>query len=190
MNTTELVRAESGTPQLWLDVPKGQSFDEWQATGERLRQTERVLNWHIGDWWAAGSHRYGERAKVAAEGIFGKDFGTLMNAASVCRAFETSRRREALPWTAHVEVASLPTADADALLSRAETEGLTTRELRIEAMKRKVALGLFKPRDEVDDDPSYRSLKAIAAAWNRADHEARETFADMVAEANLGVIEV
>jgi hypothetical protein len=39
-----------------------------------------------------------------------------MNAAGVCRAFETSRRREDLSFQHHAEVASLAPAEADALL--------------------------------------------------------------------------
>jgi hypothetical protein len=39
-----------------------------------------------------------------------------MNAASVCRKFETSRRRDNLSFNHHSEVAALPPAEADALL--------------------------------------------------------------------------
>ena len=169
--------------RLSLDMPKSQSFEDWCAIGERLNQTERVLNWWIGDWWAAGTHRHGERAKAAAEGIFGKDFGTLMNAASVCRAFETSRRREQLSWTHHAEVAALPTAEADALLDRAEQERLSTRDLRVETIKRKVALGLFTPRDEIDDDPEYRQLQDIARRWNRSRVSVRQQWFELAQEA-------
>lgn len=176
-------------PGLSLDIPKNQTFDQWVEMGRSLAEGQRVINWWIGDWWAAGSHRYGERAKAAAEGIFGREFGSLANAASVCRSFESSRRREALTFTHHLEVAALPPKEADALLDKAEKANLSTRDLRVEAMKRKVALGLFKPRDEIDDDPEYTALKAIAAAWNRAPVGARETFAELVAEANLGVID-
>jgi hypothetical protein len=40
-----------------------------------------------------------------------------MNAAGVCRAFETSRRREDLSFQHHAEVAALPPDEADALLA-------------------------------------------------------------------------
>lgn len=175
---------------LALNLPKTMSFDDWSALGLKLASTQRVLNWWIGDWWAAGHHRYGERARVAAEGIFGREFQTLMNAASVCRAFETSRRREALSYTHHAEVAALPTDRADALLDKAQAENLSARDMRRAAMVAKLDLGIIRPRDEVDDDPVYTALKQIAASWNRAPKEAREQFADMVAEAELGVIEV
>lgn len=176
-------------PALGLQIPKGQTFDEWVEMGRSLADGQRVVNWWIGDWWAAGSHRYGERAKVAAEGIFGLSYKSLATYASVCRSFEPSRRLEHLDFGHHQEVASLPPTEADALLTRASRDALSVRDLRVEAMKRKVALGLFKPRDEIDDDPEYTALKAIAAAWNRAPAGARQTFAELVAESDLGVID-
>lgn len=175
---------------LALDLPKTMAFEDWVDLGRKLADGQRVVNWWIGDWWATGSHRYGERAKVAAEQIFGREFQTLMNLASVCRSFEPSRRREVLSFTHHLEVAALPPEDADKLLDRAEKEDLSTRQLRVEAMHRKVALGLFKPRDEGDPDPDYTALKGIAAAWNRAPTASRQSFLELAAEADLGVIEV
>jgi hypothetical protein len=128
-----LVPVEETTP-LALDLPDGQSFEEWSETGRNLASAHKVLNWWIGDWWAAGSHRYGERARLAAEGIFGREFGGLMNLASVSRAFPTSRRREGLSFSHHQEVAGLPPVQADRLLDRAEREGWSTRDLRAEAI--------------------------------------------------------
>lgn len=195
MNAVMTIEQSGATP-LALDLPKGQPFEDWLELGERLCKTERVLNWWIGDWWAAGHHRYGERAKVAAEGLFGKEFGSLMNAASVCRAFETSRRREALSWSHHVEVASLPTDEADALLDRARDEGLSHRNLRVEAMKRKVALGLIKPRYEADPDPEYDGHVNIGRSYNREPLSSRILHAQaleengairIVDEAKLGI---
>ena len=122
--------AATERPPLSLELPEGLSFQEWEALGERLGRWQHSLNWHIGDWWAFGDHRYGERAKHAAEKIFGKEFGTIANLASVCRAFTTSRRHEDLTFTHHQEVAALEPAQADALLDRAEREQLSTRALR------------------------------------------------------------
>lgn len=177
-----------GKPALALEIPKGQTFDEWEQVGRDLAEGQRVINWWIGDWWAAGSHRYGARAKVAAEGIFGREFGSLANAASVCRSFESSRRREALTFTHHLEVAALPPKEADALLDKAEKDGLSTRNLRVEAMKRKVALGLFKPPERTDPDPAYDALMEGVRWWNRQNAETRLEFYDLATEAQGGVI--
>ena len=79
---------------------------------------------------AFGTHRYGDRAKAAAKGIFGRSFGGLMNCGSVARAFETSRRREVLSFAHHQEVAALPPPEDDELLDTAEAENWLTRQLR------------------------------------------------------------
>jgi hypothetical protein len=75
--------------------------------------------WHSVD----GEQRYGERkAIVDAEEREGPAYQTCRNAASICRAFplESSRRRELLTFNHHVEVASLPSDEADALLDWCE----------------------------------------------------------------------
>jgi hypothetical protein len=59
-------------------------------------------------------------AIVEREDWDGPKFQTCANAASVARAFETSRRREVLSFKHHAEVASLPPAEADELLDWAE----------------------------------------------------------------------
>jgi hypothetical protein len=65
--------------------------------------------------------RGGQRkAVVEADDWEGPEFGVCANAASICRAFETSRRREHLTFKHHAEVASLPAPEADALLDWAE----------------------------------------------------------------------
>lgn len=113
-----------------LPLPANMPFDEWRDLGVWLCTASKALNWHIGDWWAFGGHAYGERAKVAAEGIFGLAFQTLRNAGAVCRAIETSRRRDSLSFSHHAEVAALDPPDADALLDMAEAEGWSKSRLR------------------------------------------------------------
>lgn len=115
---------------LALELPESTSFDEWVSIGRRLCIGHKSLNWHIGDWWAFGDHRYGERANAAAEGIFGREFESLRNLGVVARAFETSRRRDTLTFTHHQEVAALPDPEADELLDRAAVNNWSTRDLR------------------------------------------------------------
>lgn len=176
-----------GKPGMALDIPKNQTFDQWVEMGRSLCEGQRVVNWWIGDWWAAGNHRYGERAKAAAEGIFGLEFKTLANAASVCRAFETSRRREHLSFSHHAEVASLPPEEADALLDKAESGQLSRGTIRGAAITRKTELGLYVPR--VDDDAEHTELVDIARRWNRARRSVREEFLELANEAGLGEID-
>ena len=46
-----------------------------------------------------------------------------------------------------------------------------------------------KPQSLNDDDPEYKQLVALARAWNRACKSVRNEFAQMVNEANTGVID-
>jgi hypothetical protein len=53
--------------------------------------------WWLGDWWALGESRYGERkAIVEAEDWEGPAYQTCRNAASIATAFEMSRRQPML----------------------------------------------------------------------------------------------
>lgn len=113
-----------------LSLPESLTFEQWEEIGGELANRARKLNWWIGDWWAAGHHRYGERARLAARGLFGKEFKTLANIASVCRAFEPSRRREHLSWSHHAEAAALSPAAADMLLDLAERDRLSKAQVR------------------------------------------------------------
>jgi hypothetical protein len=184
----ELVLVDPSKPALALDIPKGQSFDEWVELGRRLCETDRRIQWWIGDWWAAGSHRYGERAAAAAEGIFGREFQTLRNAASVARSFETSRRRDALSFHHHETVASLPPKEADKLLDAAEAQNMPVRNLRIAAMKVKVSLGMFPERDVAEPDPGYNGFMNVGRSWNRERQASRVLFVESLEE--MGAIEI
>ena len=113
-----------------LSLPESLTFEQWEEIGAELANRARKLNWWIGDWWAAGHHRYGERARLAARGLFGKEFKTLANIATVCRAFEPARRREHLSWSHHAEAAALSPNAADMLLDLAERDRLSKAQVR------------------------------------------------------------
>ena len=115
-----------------LTFPAELTEKDWQEVGQELGRAGGMLQWWIGDWWVYGEHRYGDRkALVEADDWEGPSFQTCMNCATVIRAFmETSRRREVLPYSHHVEVAALPPVEADLLLDEAEANGLTIRALR------------------------------------------------------------
>lgn len=174
-------------PALSLELKAGLVFEDWHKLGRKLANGSRLLNWWIGDWWASGQHLYGERARLAAEGIFGKEFHTIMNAASICRSFHVSRRREALSFSHHAEVAGLSPEDADGLLDKAESEKLSTRELRRQVIRHRVMTGQIAVIE--NDDPEHTELLRIAQAWNRASTEARRTFLELANESSLKVID-
>lgn len=98
-------------------LPANLDFDEWLASGQLLARMEGSLQWWLGDWWSYDGHDYGERAQTADD--LDLNFGTLANYGSVARSIETSRRREVLSFTHHVEVAGLPVEEQEFWLDRA-----------------------------------------------------------------------
>lgn len=130
-----------------LTMPGELVATEWATVGARLAQATSAQLWWWGDWWAFGEHRYGDRsAVVLGHNWSGPRRQNLMDLASVCRAFETSRRREALSFQHHREVAALPAEEADVLLDWAEEAATllgkphSTRELRDERYRRELQL--------------------------------------------------
>lgn len=188
---TNIASIETLLPQsgsLSLSLPEGLPFDRWQDLGRELAAREKVLNWWIGDWWAFGEHRYGERAETCAKDLFPQSFGTLRNIGSVARAFPaTSRQHDVLSFTHHQEVAPLARQSPDAaeeLLDRAEREHMTVSQVRAAV---RIAQG--RTADEVlaarEEDPDHYALLTIARAWNRAPIAARQSFLDLANEARL-----
>lgn len=105
------------------------TFEEWQTAGEFLRQCEGAVHWWIGDWLNYGERRYGEMYAQAIEAT-GYNYGTLANDKWVASQIEFSRRRENLPFSHHAEVAPLSPKEQDEFLAIAETEQLSSRDLR------------------------------------------------------------
>jgi hypothetical protein len=91
----------------------------------------RHVGWWIGDWLRYGNAVYGERYSRASK-VTGYDTQTLMNMVYVASQVDVSRRREALSWSHHAEVAALAEDDQQRWLSRAEAERLSVRDLREE----------------------------------------------------------
>ena len=114
-----------------LVFPPDFAIDDWAALGAKLAAFGQGIQWWIGDWWHYGFHEYGERkAKLKAREAFGYSFGTLMNWGSVAGKVEASRRREALSFSHHVEVAPLPAEEQEKWLNDAERGKLSIKQLR------------------------------------------------------------
>jgi hypothetical protein len=112
-------------------LPPDLDLERWHAIGTNLSCFGRAIPWWVGDWWAFGEHRYGARREMTEDpGWQGPAYRTCANSAAVCRAFEISRRREALSFSHHEAVAALPTAEQDRLLDLAEREGWSRQRLR------------------------------------------------------------
>jgi hypothetical protein len=74
------------------------------AGGALLGKIERSVSWWLGDWWAFGEARYGERkAIVEAEDWEGPVYQTCRDPAWVASRFELSRRKDNLTFKHHAE---------------------------------------------------------------------------------------
>lgn len=147
--------------QIMLELPEDLRIEDWQALGRKLCGMEQRVQWWLGDWWAFGENHYGSRAKLVADGIFGKAYQTLANCATVARKFEPSRRREALPFSLHVEVAKLTAEDADSILTRATEGGWSVRETRSEVLRHQLGLPAAPAPAPLPCEPYTASRAAI-----------------------------
>ena len=143
-----------------LQLPEDLSFEDWGGIGTTLGAVEGSVMWWLGDWWAFGEHRYGDRRAAIAD--IGVNFQTAMDAGWVARRFETSRRREVLPWTFHKEVAALDADVADRLLDEAASEGLSRNGLR-----ERVRMSKLPPR-YTDEGCTVSDLHALIKAGQKS----------------------
>lgn len=133
-----------------LQLRESLTESEWLEMGEKLSLVERGHSWWIGDWWVFGESRYGaRRALTDSPDWKGPKFQTCMNAASVCRAFETSRRREVLSFKHHALVAPLSTREAEDLLDLSVAANLSSVDLKAEISRRRVVAGMPAVTDAV-----------------------------------------
>lgn len=186
MNAVSMIEFEAvdlpASSSLSLTLPASLSFDAWQTIGRELAAREKVLNWWIGDWWAFGEHRYGERAKLAAEGLFPQSFGRLMVIGSVARAFPETLRQQQVDFTHHQEAAPLARQSAEAahmLLERASREKMSAAQVRaaVRVIQGRPISEALAARDE---DPEHYDLMTTARAWNRGCLEHRVEFFEIL----------
>jgi hypothetical protein len=102
---------------------------DWLEHGRRFGALGRGVAWWIGDWLVYGNARYGERYARAARAT-GYEPQSLMNMVYVASRFPPARRRAALSWSHHAEVAALRPEDQDRWLDLAEQERISVRSLR------------------------------------------------------------
>jgi N6-adenosine-specific RNA methylase IME4 len=149
---TDLVRQADvvlpGTAsEVGLQLPEDLSFEDWEATGDVLRQINKACLWWWGDWLNFGEQApYGEKYSQALE-TTDWDYQTLKGAAWVSQRIPMVRRRTILSHSHHKEVAALKPDEQDAWLHRAEEDSLNVHELRraIRRAQRPVTNGLPIP---------------------------------------------
>jgi hypothetical protein len=112
-----------------LVFPRRLSFDQWVRIGRELSVVCSSAAWCLGDWLVFGERAYAGRYREAIEQT-SLDYQTLRNYAWVTKRFALSRRRDALSFGHHAEVAALPEPEQDFWLRKAEEHGWPVKELR------------------------------------------------------------
>jgi len=120
-----------------LLLPADLAIEDWVAIGDALQRYEANLPWLLGDWWHFGAHKYGERVKAVAKGVFGFSFGTLANYGHVAGRVKPSLRNEALTFWHHYQVASLEPSDQKRWLKRAARFKWSAMQLRAKIVESK-----------------------------------------------------
>jgi hypothetical protein len=136
--STPIVAAKKATltdlaviTRIGLQLPPNLKYDDWLEIGERLMLTDQAVQWAVGDWWAYGSHNYGERAASAIDPKSGENrLQRFMNYGWVARAIQPPDRREVLSWSSHEAVAALEPEIRNSILDRAVKNGWGSREVR------------------------------------------------------------
>ncbi|MGW0811115.1 LmbU family transcriptional regulator [Nonomuraea sp. NPDC002799] len=117
------------TTKIGLQIPVGLSFEEWERAGRQLTDLIDSSCWWLGDWLLFGKDHYADRYERGIRAV-GLQYQTLRNYAWVARKFKFNRRRSALTFQHHAELASLPVNEQELWLDRAERLNWTTKQLR------------------------------------------------------------
>ena len=162
-----------------LQMLPGMEFEAWVTLGCRISRITNACAWCLGDWLVYGEQTFGRRYK-AALATTSLDYQTLRNYAWVARRFEMSRRRDALSFQHHAEVAALPEPQQDLWLLRAERSGWSRNELR----RRLTAQRQTRRGSGVHDEVriSIQIATARERRWRQAASAADQTLSDWVAQ--------
>src|ERR1700722_12349085 len=107
------------------------NIDEWEKLGQRLMSFADSASWWIADWLAYGETAFLDRYQEAIRKT-SLSYQTLRNYAWVARRFELSRRRDALSFGHHAEVAALDPHEQDFWLRKADELHWSRNRLRSE----------------------------------------------------------
>jgi hypothetical protein len=132
MENHELTKLGCTVTRCGLKLPRGISVADYKAVCHAVAGIGSAAQWWLGDLYLAFKPKWGDRAAFFDQHPNWPAMGTVQNYATVCNAFQISRRRENLSFTHHALVADLEPAEADAQLDWCEERQpvRSTRDLR------------------------------------------------------------
>ncbi|MFG2622721.1 LmbU family transcriptional regulator [Streptomyces sp. NPDC048507] len=167
-------------------LPQNLPERSWEQIGTDLRELVNSSAWWLADWLIYGEATYGWRRYKEAIERTGLDYQTLRNYAWVARRFEHHRRRDALSFAHHAEVARLAPPEQDYWLRKAEQQKWSRNELR-----RSVRASLAVQSDTAEAAPAggdgQRDVPRPAAATRAG--ERRQEVTTLTIELSAGQLE-
>jgi predicted DNA binding CopG/RHH family protein len=154
-------------PQNGLELPRRLPFEKWLNIGKQLSAINTSSAWCLGDWLAYGIETFNGRYRSAVEQT-ALDYQTLRNYVWVAKCFPRSRRRVALSFGHHAEVAALPEPEQDFWLRKAEELGWSVKQLRQEvraSLREREAAGPIRHQadESRQEDESHQEDESLAA---------------------------
>jgi hypothetical protein len=160
-----------------LRMPPNLAFEAWERAGRQLSAMVGLSSWWLGDWLVYGKRYYPDRYQRAIRAA-GLKYQTLRNYAWVSRRFELSRRRAALSFQHHAEVASLPPDEQDQWLDRAEKGMWTIKQLRTHI--RKITSGGVGSREQLTAIRRIELPSSRVEWWRSAAEQSGIEFDDWI----------
>jgi hypothetical protein len=154
-----------------LELPQGVSIEAWSALLPRVDFIKNATNWWLGDLILYGEAAYGElHSQYLPEDT--ASISAYKTARWVASRIESERRRPALSWSHHREVAPLEHEAQEQLLDLALAENLSVHALRKLIKEKKGSCssrGMNKP--DLQGALAYSSNR-IGRPWRTEDHRA------------------
>ncbi|WP_433366820.1 LmbU family transcriptional regulator [Actinoplanes sp. CA-142083] len=129
MTDHRLPSAQVTTTKVALRMPPGLPYDEWERAGNMLAGVLSSSSWWLGDWLIYGRQHYTGRYEQAIESA-GLRYQTLRNYAWVAGRYPSARRRPALSFQHHAELAALTVAEQEHWLRQAVEHRWAVKHLR------------------------------------------------------------
>lgn len=114
-----------------LRLPENLTREQWEEIASTIQQMVVSVPWWVGDVLVYGQ-RYGEEMWQAIKDRGGADYERLRKYMWVAEKVPIGTRVPALKWSHHREVADLKPNEQRAWLQRAQDEGMTVNQLRVE----------------------------------------------------------